>query len=154
PSNRNISGPRGDLSRRIGNEIACKLPALTAKLQGSVRTAACGYGTIAASSNRVSSGSTIMQTRTKLLTSSPTKTEGGIIMGSMRLAFVTAFLAAMTVPALAQSSYPDRNIRLVFGFPPGVDTAVRLLADKLGEAIGRPVIVENVTGAAGNIAAD
>ena len=75
-------------------------------------------------------------------------------MGSMRLAFVAAFLAAITVPALAQSNYPDRNIRLVFGFPPGVDTAVRLLADKLGEAIGKPVIVENVTGAAGNIAAD
>jgi tripartite-type tricarboxylate transporter receptor subunit TctC len=55
---------------------------------------------------------------------------------------------------LAQSNYPDRNIRLVFGFPPGVDTAVRLLADKLGEAIGKPVIVENVTGAAGIIAAD
>ena len=75
-------------------------------------------------------------------------------MRSMRLAFVAAFLAAITIPALAQSNYPDRNIRLVFGFPPGVDTAVRLLADKLGEAIGRPVIVENVTGAAGNIAAD
>ena len=75
-------------------------------------------------------------------------------MGSMRPAFVAAFLAAITVPALAQSNYPDRNIRLVFGFPPGVDTAVRLLADKLGEAIGKPVIVENVTGAAGIIAAD
>src|SRR5262245_64656694 len=75
-------------------------------------------------------------------------------MGSMRLAFVAAFLAAITVPALAQSRYPDRNVRLLFGFPPGVDTAVRLLADKLGEAIGKPVIVENVTGASGNIAAD
>ena len=95
-----------------------------------------------------------MQTRGKLLTSLPPKPEGGYITGSMRLAFVAAFLAAITVPALAQSSYPDRNIRLVFGFPPGVDTAVRLLADKLGEAIGKPVIVENVTGAAGIIAAD
>ncbi len=75
-------------------------------------------------------------------------------MGSMCLAFVAAFLAAITVPALAQSNYPDRNIRLLFGFPPGGDTAVRLLADKLGEAIGKPVIVENVTGAAGTIAVD
>jgi len=72
----------------------------------------------------------------------------------MRLAFVAAFLAAITVPAFAQSNYPDRNIRLLFGFPPGTDTAVRLFADKLGEAIGKPVIVENVTGAAGIIAVD
>lgn len=49
---------------------------------------------------------------------------------------------------------PERNIRLLFGFSPGVDVVARLVADKLGEAIGKPVIVENVTGAAGNIAAD
>jgi tripartite-type tricarboxylate transporter receptor subunit TctC len=95
-----------------------------------------------------------MRTRRKLLASLPTRAEGAFIMGSMRLAFVAVFVAAIVVPALAQSSYPDRNIRLLFGFPPGTDTAVRLLADKLGEAVGKPVIVENVTGAAGNIAAD
>jgi len=72
----------------------------------------------------------------------------------VRVAIVAAVLAAATVPALAQSNYPDHNIRLLFGFAPGVDTVVRLLADKLGDALGKPVIVENVTGAGGNIAAD
>ncbi len=75
-------------------------------------------------------------------------------MKSFRLIVAAAVLAAATAPAFAQTNYPDRNIRLLFGFAPGVDTVVRLLADKLAETLGKPVIVENVTGAAGNIAAD
>jgi len=75
-------------------------------------------------------------------------------MRSIRVAIAVAFLAAGTFPVLAQSNYPDRNIRMLFGFAPGVDTVARLLADKLSVAIGKPVIIENVTGAAGNIAAD
>jgi len=75
-------------------------------------------------------------------------------MRSIRLVIFAALLAIGTVPALAQSSYPDRNIRLLFGFAPGVDTVARLLADKLGVALGKTVIVENVTGASGHIAAD
>jgi tripartite-type tricarboxylate transporter receptor subunit TctC len=76
------------------------------------------------------------------------------MMRSIRVAIAVALLAAGTFPVLAQSNYPNRNIRLLFGFAPGVDTVARLLADKLSAAIGKPVIVENVTGAAGNIAAD
>lgn len=75
-------------------------------------------------------------------------------MRSIRLVIFAALLAIGTVPALAQSNYPDRNIRLLFGFAPGVDTVARLLADKLGVALGKAVIVENVTGASGHIAAD
>jgi tripartite-type tricarboxylate transporter receptor subunit TctC len=56
--------------------------------------------------------------------------------------------------AVAQSNYPERNIRLIFGFPAGADGAPRMLADKLGDAFGRTVTIENVTGAAGNIAAE
>ena len=47
-----------------------------------------------------------------------------------------------------------RRLRLLFGFPPGSDTNVRLIADKLSASLGKSVIVENVTGAAGGIAAD
>src|SRR5215467_5857646 len=74
-------------------------------------------------------------------------------MRSIRLAFIVA-LAAGTVPAAAQSNYPDRNIRLIIGFPPGSDFHARIFADKLAEALGKPVVVDNVTGAGGNIAAD
>jgi tripartite-type tricarboxylate transporter receptor subunit TctC len=65
----------------------------------------------------------------------------------------TALLA--TGPAVGQG-YPEQGIRIVVGFPPGVapDITARLLADKFGEAWGKPVVVENVTGAGSNIATD
>jgi tripartite-type tricarboxylate transporter receptor subunit TctC len=58
-------------------------------------------------------------------------------------------------PAFTQG-YPEQGIKIVVGFPPGVapDVTARLLADKFGEAWGKPVVVENVTGAGGNIATD
>src|ERR1700686_1096906 len=68
-------------------------------------------------------------------------------------AAVAALLAAGH--ALAQG-YPDQGVKIVVGFPPGVapDVTARLLADKFGEAWGKPVVVENVTGAGSNIATD
>ena len=75
-------------------------------------------------------------------------------MRSLRLALVAALIIATPAAASAQSNYPDRNIRLLFGFAPGVDTAARLMADRLGEALGKAVIIENVTGGSGHIAVD
>ena len=56
----------------------------------------------------------------------------------------------------AQTNYPEKPIRMVVGFPPGgtQDTVARLLGQKFAEGLGKPVVIENVTGAAGNIAAD
>ena len=56
----------------------------------------------------------------------------------------------------AQTTYPEKPIRLVAGFPPGgpADTVARLLGQKFTEAWGKPVLIDNVTGAAGAIAAD
>jgi tripartite-type tricarboxylate transporter receptor subunit TctC len=58
--------------------------------------------------------------------------------------------------AVAQTSYPEQTIRILVGFPPGVapDITSRLLADKLTDAWGKPVVVENVSGAGGNIAVE
>jgi tripartite-type tricarboxylate transporter receptor subunit TctC len=56
--------------------------------------------------------------------------------------------------AYAQTDYPTRNIRLLFGFSAGNDVGTRIVAEKLAESLGMPVTVENATGAAGNIAAD
>jgi tripartite-type tricarboxylate transporter receptor subunit TctC len=76
-------------------------------------------------------------------------------MTSLLRVFVigTALLAAG--PAFTQA-YPEQGIRIVVGFPPGVapDVTARLLADRFGEAWGKPVVVENVTGAGSNIATD
>lgn len=52
----------------------------------------------------------------------------------------------------AQTSYPEKPIRLVLARPAGtqVDTFSRLLGQKLTDALGKPIVIENV----GNIAAD
>jgi tripartite-type tricarboxylate transporter receptor subunit TctC len=57
---------------------------------------------------------------------------------------------------VAQTSYPEQAIRILVGFPPGVapDITSRLLADKFTAAWGKPVVVENVSGAGGNIAVE
>ena len=70
------------------------------------------------------------------------------------LALLQALLGAAQVTA--QSSYPEKPIRILVGFTPGVapDITARILADRFTEAWGKPVVVENITGAGGNIATD
>src|SRR6516225_2050682 len=74
---------------------------------------------------------------------------------------VCAFFAALTAllgshDGFAQSAYPDKAVRILVGFPPGgpPDIAARLLADKFAVAWGKPVLVENATGAGGNVAVE
>src|SRR5437773_12081253 len=63
-------------------------------------------------------------------------------------------LAAQT--ATAQSSYPNRPVKILVGFTPGTapDLAGRILADRFAEVLGQPFVIENVQGAGGNIATD
>jgi len=65
-------------------------------------------------------------------------------------------LALAAGDVAAQTSYPEQPIRILVGFTPGVapDIVSRVLAEKFSETWGRPVVVENVTGAGGNIACD
>jgi tripartite-type tricarboxylate transporter receptor subunit TctC len=58
--------------------------------------------------------------------------------------------------AVAQGAYPDHAVKIVVGYPPGgpVDIIARLMSDKLSQIWGKPAVVENVSGAAGNIAGD
>lgn len=71
---------------------------------------------------------------------------------------IPMLMAATTVFAAeaAADTYPDRTIKIIAGFPPGSapDTTARLIGEKLQEAWGKPVVIENVTGAGGNLAAD
>jgi tripartite-type tricarboxylate transporter receptor subunit TctC len=58
--------------------------------------------------------------------------------------------------ALAQSSYPDRAVKLVVGYPPAgpVDIFARIISDRLAALWGQPTVIENVPGAGGNIGGD
>jgi tripartite-type tricarboxylate transporter receptor subunit TctC len=74
-------------------------------------------------------------------------------------AFATAagVCLALLPGALAHAqTYPARPVRMVVPFPPGgsLDIAGRLIAQKLTDAWGQSVVVENKPGAGGNIGAD
>ena len=72
----------------------------------------------------------------------------GLLFGLLALLIVGS-------PA-AQTTYPEKPIRLVVPVPPGSqpDTVARLLGQKLAEAWGQPVVIDNAAGAGGNIAAE
>ena len=62
----------------------------------------------------------------------------------------------LMLPALASAqaeTYPAKAVRLITPFPPGgsVDVIARLIGPRLGESLGRQVVIDNRTGASGNI---
>jgi tripartite-type tricarboxylate transporter receptor subunit TctC len=75
----------------------------------------------------------------------------------LRLLLFALFSAAMALPTgAAAQSYPTKPIRLVVPFPAGgsLDVVARAIGQKLTEAWGQPVVIDNRPGAGGNIGAD
>ena len=71
------------------------------------------------------------------------------------LALASWALHGVATPAMAQSAFPNKPVTLVVTYPPGggADAMARLIAPKMGEALGQPVIIENKPGASGQIGA-
>ncbi len=59
--------------------------------------------------------------------------------------------ATLAAPALAQEGFPNRPVRLVVAYSAGgvADTCARILQQKVGKALGQPLVIENRTGASG-----
>src|SRR6266702_514412 len=76
---------------------------------------------------------------------------------TLRLLAVIAGLCASTLAAQADAAkYPVRPVKIMVGFSAGgpVDVVARIIADRLGNKLGQPFVVENRAGANGMIAAE
>ena len=65
-------------------------------------------------------------------------------------------LGTASFSALAQANFPAQTLKIVVPFTPGtgMDTIARVVAPRLSEKLGQPVVVQNQPGASGNIGAD
>jgi tripartite-type tricarboxylate transporter receptor subunit TctC len=80
-----------------------------------------------------------------------------IFIGRTALGLALCLLASKDFEGLARAEgYPDRTVKIIVPFPAGgtADAVPRLVADYLSHKWGQPVIIENRTGAAGNIGAE
>src|SRR5437879_13068308 len=66
--------------------------------------------------------------------------------------FLKTLLFLIAGTAFAQP-YPSKPIRVIVPFSPGgpVDVVMRLLSPKMTEMLGQPLVIENKTGAGGNL---
>jgi tripartite-type tricarboxylate transporter receptor subunit TctC len=69
---------------------------------------------------------------------------------------VIALVALLAAPSVGAQDYPSRPVKIIVPFPAGgtADVMPRIFGDWLARKWGQPVVIENRTGAAGNIGAD
>ena len=71
-------------------------------------------------------------------------------------AFAVLAAFALLSGAAAAQTYPDHPVTLLVPFPPGgaTDAIARIIQDPLQKSLGQPIVIENIGGAGGMIAAD
>ncbi len=71
-------------------------------------------------------------------------------------ALIATVAALFAAPQAQAQDYPSRPIKIIVCLPPGggVDTVTRILAEKLPQKLGQPVVVENKGGQSGNLGAE
>src|SRR5262245_55897098 len=81
---------------------------------------------------------------------------GSLVMRERKALFLAALVAGMLAAPAAAQQYPAKPIRFIVPFPVGgvADVFARVIGGKFNEAWGQPVVVENRTGAGGNIGAE
>ena len=87
---------------------------------------------------------------------SPIRRWAGPWQRAVALALTLGPAALGSAPATAQEPWPARAVRIIVPFPAGgtADLMPRIMAEKLSQRWGQPVVVENRPGAAGNIGAE
>jgi len=76
-------------------------------------------------------------------------------MNVMRALAASIFSACILASGASAQTYPDRPVTMLVAFPPGGadDAIARILQDPMQNALGQPIVIENVGGAGGIIAA-
>jgi tripartite-type tricarboxylate transporter receptor subunit TctC len=80
-------------------------------------------------------------------------TDRRAVLMSCFIPALVGMMASATLPTASRADYPERPITMIVCFPAGggTDIAARLVNISLGEALGKPVIIENRGGAGGSI---
>ena len=76
-------------------------------------------------------------------------------MNVMRALAASIFSACILASGASAQTYPDRPVTMLVAFPPGGadDATARIIQDPMQDALGQPIVIENVGGAGGTIAA-
>jgi tripartite-type tricarboxylate transporter receptor subunit TctC len=84
----------------------------------------------------------------------PTTIRTGFLTRRAALAF--GAIAVISAPVLAQGNFPDKTVKFVVPYPPGggTDVIARIVQERLQDALGQPLIIDNRGGAAGSLGTD
>lgn len=68
----------------------------------------------------------------------------------------TGLAASISLPAWSQAPYPNKPVRLIVPYAAGIspDVIARVISERLGQALGQPIVVDNRAGAGGMIGAE